>query len=184
MKRWVLFFLLAAAVVFSARAGTCDDKPRVLRVATFRCDVTPPADGQFRGGWAQPLTSVIDPLWSKGIVLDDGSAFVGDLVQGPRIPKIFPPEFSIMAVDEPAMFASWLFTRGMSARRRPMRTTRPVSGEKRPPPSKYPMPAAASTMPSGLRCTLPRRSTARVKLSAWLPIASLKARASSTRRRP
>lgn len=41
------------------------------------------------------------------LVLDDGSAFVGDLVQGPRIPKIFPPEFSIMAVDEPAMFASW-----------------------------------------------------------------------------
>lgn len=41
------------------------------------------------------------------LVLDDGSAFVGDLVQGRRIPKITPPEFSIMAVDQPAMFASW-----------------------------------------------------------------------------
>ena len=41
------------------------------------------------------------------LVLDDGSAFVGDLVQGPRVPGILPPEFSIMAVDESAMFASW-----------------------------------------------------------------------------
>lgn len=41
------------------------------------------------------------------LLLDDGSAFVGDLVQGRRIPKVTPPEFSIMAVDEPAMVASW-----------------------------------------------------------------------------
>jgi hydroxyacylglutathione hydrolase len=41
------------------------------------------------------------------LVLDDGSAFVGDLVQGRRIARITPPEFSIMAVDEEAMFASW-----------------------------------------------------------------------------
>ena len=41
------------------------------------------------------------------VVLDDGSAFVGDLVQGPRLPGLTPPEFSIMAVDEPAMLASW-----------------------------------------------------------------------------
>jgi hydroxyacylglutathione hydrolase len=41
------------------------------------------------------------------LLLDDGCAFVGDLVQGRRIPKVTPPEFSIMAVDEPAMFASW-----------------------------------------------------------------------------
>ncbi len=41
------------------------------------------------------------------LVLDDGSAFVGDLVQGRRIPKLTPPEFSIMAVDEDAMFSSW-----------------------------------------------------------------------------
>jgi hydroxyacylglutathione hydrolase len=41
------------------------------------------------------------------LVLDDGSAFVGDLVQGPRIPRVTPAEFSIMAVDAPAMLASW-----------------------------------------------------------------------------
>lgn len=41
------------------------------------------------------------------LVLDDGSAFVGDLVQGPRFPGLTPAEFSIMAVDEPAMIASW-----------------------------------------------------------------------------
>ena len=41
------------------------------------------------------------------LVLDDGSAFVGDLIQGRRIPRLTPPEFSIMAVDEPAMLTSW-----------------------------------------------------------------------------
>ena len=41
------------------------------------------------------------------LVLDNGAAFVGDLVQGRRIPKITPPEFSIMATDEPRMFNSW-----------------------------------------------------------------------------
>lgn len=41
------------------------------------------------------------------LVLDDGSAFVGDLVQGRRIPRLTPPEFSIMAVDARAMLASW-----------------------------------------------------------------------------
>lgn len=41
------------------------------------------------------------------LVLDEGHAFVGDLVQGRRIPKITPPEFSIMATDESQMFSSW-----------------------------------------------------------------------------
>lgn len=50
------------------------------------------------------------------LLLDDGSAFVGDLVQGPRIPRILPPEFSIMAVDAPAMFASWRLLLGSGAR--------------------------------------------------------------------
>lgn len=44
-----------------------------LRVATFRCDVTPPVDGRFRGGWGQPLTRLADPLWAKGIVLAEGA---------------------------------------------------------------------------------------------------------------
>src|SRR3954470_21599449 len=42
------------------------------------------------------------------------------------------------------------------------------------------MPAAASTMPTGLRCTRPRRSMVAEKSDAWLATASLKARASST----
>ncbi len=43
-----------------------------VRLSTFRCDVTPPLDGRSFGGWAQPLTKLEDPLWAKGIVLDDG----------------------------------------------------------------------------------------------------------------
>jgi len=57
-----------------------------------------------------PGTVLHTPGHSSGdltLVLDDGAAFVGDLVQGRRIARITPPEFSIMAVDEPAMFASW-----------------------------------------------------------------------------
>jgi glyoxylase-like metal-dependent hydrolase (beta-lactamase superfamily II) len=41
------------------------------------------------------------------LVLDGGQAFVGDLVQGRRLPRVTPPEFSIMATDEHAMLASW-----------------------------------------------------------------------------
>jgi len=41
------------------------------------------------------------------LVLDEGHAFVGDLVQGRRIARFTSPEFSIMATDETAMFASW-----------------------------------------------------------------------------
>ena len=41
------------------------------------------------------------------LVLEDGSAFVGDLVQGRRVPGIARPEFSVMAVDEEAMLESW-----------------------------------------------------------------------------
>jgi glyoxylase-like metal-dependent hydrolase (beta-lactamase superfamily II) len=41
------------------------------------------------------------------LVLDAGDAFVGDLVQGSRAGGVVPPEFSIMAVDERGMLASW-----------------------------------------------------------------------------
>jgi hydroxyacylglutathione hydrolase len=50
------------------------------------------------------------------LLLDDGSAFVGDLVQGRRISKVTPPEFSIMAVDEPGMLASWRLLLGSGAK--------------------------------------------------------------------
>ena len=67
-------------------------------------------DGTRMNRFGLPGRILYTPGHSTGdltLVLDDGSAFVGDLVQGRRIPKITPPEFSIMAVDEPAMFASW-----------------------------------------------------------------------------
>ena len=45
--------------------------PTSLRVATFRCDVTPgPGEPLV---WATPLTRVEDPLLAKGIVLEDGT---------------------------------------------------------------------------------------------------------------
>jgi hypothetical protein len=42
------------------------------RIATFRVDVTPPLGSPLVGGWVKPLVAVDDPLWAKGIVLEDG----------------------------------------------------------------------------------------------------------------
>jgi hydroxyacylglutathione hydrolase len=67
-------------------------------------------DGETLHRFGLPGRILYTPGHSTGdltLVLDDGSAFVGDLVQGRRLPRILPPEFSIMAVDEPEMFASW-----------------------------------------------------------------------------
>ena len=77
--------------------------PRLRRVVTVE-------DGTDLHRMGLPGRVMYTPGHSTGdltLVLDDGSAFVGDLVQGPRIAKFTPPELSIMAVDEPAMFASW-----------------------------------------------------------------------------
>jgi hypothetical protein len=41
-----------------------------LRVAVFRADATPPLGEPLI--WTTPTTSVDDPLWAKGIVLEDG----------------------------------------------------------------------------------------------------------------
>lgn len=77
--------------------------PKLARVESVE-------DGASLHHLGLPGTVLYTPGHSRGditLVLDDGSAFVGDLVQGRRVPKVTPPEFSIMAVDEPAMFASW-----------------------------------------------------------------------------
>jgi hypothetical protein len=58
-------FVLFTVLPVVAQAAT-------VRLATFRCDLTPPLEGKFYGGWDQPLTKLEDPLWAKGIVLDDG----------------------------------------------------------------------------------------------------------------
>ncbi len=77
--------------------------PSLLRVRSLE-------DGADLHELGLPGMVLYTPGHSAGdltLLLDDGSAFVGDLVQGRRIPRITPPEFSIMAVDEPAMLASW-----------------------------------------------------------------------------
>lgn len=41
------------------------------------------------------------------LLLDDGSAFVGDAVQGRRIPRVTRPELPTMALDVDEVLASW-----------------------------------------------------------------------------
>jgi hypothetical protein len=75
MKHGIVCYWLAGIVAcFYSISAVAGEQSATLRIATFRCDVTPPVDGSFRGGWAQPLTKLVDPLWAKGIVLDDGAA--------------------------------------------------------------------------------------------------------------
>ena len=64
--------LVLTAALHLAGSQTLGEEAAVVRLATFRCDVTPPLKGKFFGGWDQPLTKLEDPLWAKGIVLDDG----------------------------------------------------------------------------------------------------------------
>jgi hypothetical protein len=40
-----------------------------LHLATFRCDVTPPAGHPLCGGWIEPVRGVDDPLYALGVVL-------------------------------------------------------------------------------------------------------------------
>jgi len=64
-------FVLIAALCFGGPQAWAGEAAAV-RVSTFSCDVTPPLEGRFCGGWDQALTKLEDPLWAKGIVLDDG----------------------------------------------------------------------------------------------------------------
>jgi hypothetical protein len=61
----------AALVLFLAAGFTLCANAAPLRVATFRCDVTP-APGEPLV-WATRLTQVEEPLLAKGIVLEDGT---------------------------------------------------------------------------------------------------------------
>ena len=66
--RWV--WRLLALVCLSGWFGWCA-AAAPLRVATFRCDVTPwPGEPLV---WATKLVKVEDPLLAKGIVLEDGT---------------------------------------------------------------------------------------------------------------
>jgi hypothetical protein len=57
-------FVLLAALFAPVQAG----KP--LRVVVFRCDVTPDIGQPLI--WTTPAARVLDPLWAKGLVLENG----------------------------------------------------------------------------------------------------------------
>src|SRR5687767_7772388 len=40
-----------------------------FHLATFSCDVTPPAGHPLCGGWIEPVRGVDDPLWARGVIL-------------------------------------------------------------------------------------------------------------------
>ena len=40
-----------------------------LHLATFACDVTPPAGHPLCGGWIEPVRAVDDPLRALGVIL-------------------------------------------------------------------------------------------------------------------
>ena len=62
---------LIVAVLFLGSVATALCSPH-LRVATFRCNVTPDIGEPLI--WVTPAAKVEDPLWAKGVVLDDGHA--------------------------------------------------------------------------------------------------------------
>ncbi len=72
MNRFTMqgILLISAAVCFLTAPAQGDDAAG-LRVATFRCDVTPPLGQPIYSGY-KPLATIEHPLWAKGIVLDDG----------------------------------------------------------------------------------------------------------------
>lgn len=64
--------VLTAAVLLCPGRPTTAAGPAGLRLAAFRADVTPPIGEPNAGNVASK--EIMDPLWAKGIVLDDGHA--------------------------------------------------------------------------------------------------------------
>ncbi len=71
MWRALLLIVSMAAGLAPPQAEADASASQPFRVAVFRADATPPP-GAFRGGWTQALVRVEEPLWAKGLVLDDG----------------------------------------------------------------------------------------------------------------
>ena len=72
--------------------------------------VIPAENGLRLDAYGVPGRILYTPGHSEGcmsLLLDDGTAFVGDLVQGRRIPRITPPEFPNMALDQAQVAESW-----------------------------------------------------------------------------
>lgn len=68
------FSLLAMVILGFAISCLCAEEPShstSFRIATFRCDVTPPPDGHPLI-WLVPVKEVETPLEARGVVLDDG----------------------------------------------------------------------------------------------------------------
>ncbi len=85
------------------RVGPRLDVPGLERVVALD-------DGRPLHEWGVDGLVLHTPGHSTGclsVVLDDGSAFVGDLVQGPRIPRVTPVERPNMAIDPGVALASW-----------------------------------------------------------------------------
>ncbi|MBN1421681.1 MAG: hypothetical protein JXP34_23105 [Planctomycetes bacterium] len=69
--RTILPVSLAALLAAGCTAPPEQAAAPALRVATFRCDATPPPGEPLI--WATPLTEALDPLLAKGVVIDDGA---------------------------------------------------------------------------------------------------------------
>lgn len=73
-------------------------------------EVVPVPDGLRLDEFGLAGTVLYTPGHSSGdiaLVLDDGTAFVGDTVQGRRIPGLTPPELPNMALDVHQVLDSW-----------------------------------------------------------------------------
>jgi len=70
--RRLLGLALAGILLAGGASSPAIAKDAGPRLATFRCDVTPPPGGHPLI-WVTPVSSVEDPLLAKGIVLDDGT---------------------------------------------------------------------------------------------------------------
>ncbi|MBE0417654.1 MAG: MBL fold metallo-hydrolase [Coriobacteriia bacterium] len=81
--------------------------------------VIPLKDGTDLSAWGLPGRVVHTPGHSAGclsVLLDDGTALVGDLVQGKRLPTLVP-ELPAMAEDTTRAYASWERLLAMGATR-------------------------------------------------------------------
>ncbi len=98
---WSLYGKTYSAV--ASQVGPRLAIPRIERVTRL-------ADGQRLDAWGLSATALHTPGHSVGclsVLLDDGSCFVGDLVQGRRVPPVWPVARPNMAVDAAAALASW-----------------------------------------------------------------------------
>ncbi len=66
--RWSPTLALWIVTSFSATVCAAGEDAGGLRLATFRCDITPPLGCKMYG---DPVVTIEHPLWAKGLVLDD-----------------------------------------------------------------------------------------------------------------